>query len=498
MNCDEKINIIERDVCVVMRKILSVLLVCLLLFIPIKTQAVTDLSGSAAEDTSFEIVSEDNISVAASSVPFGYVDSIGPGGVSGWAWISSTPNTPIDVHTYVTNTSGVNRFYATTANIFRQDLYNLGYGNGYHAFSKNIDWRIYTPGTYTVTSYGIGGGNPVLNNTPTTYTVRPCDGYVDTLSSSKIEGWVWKPDEPNMPIDVHIYIYRPNGEQVEFFARTANIYREDLYTSNHGNGKHGFSINVNWSKYPEERLYLVFYAVDGSGYNDSFWTAHYDNRKPINLLGMVDEKGRKFHTAFATPMSTWCENIGCTDVNIHTGADNQDAIDIVKDSSYSVIFTHGSPTTLEMRLGNSEVDLTATEIGSLTDGYFDSTRCLLIMACEVGYGGANYDNVVNAFYNKGIDTVIGFKDETWFSFYNDSTSANYGNMVLTKGSPCWIRTFTQRLGEGKTVNEAIYDAFLEATKTPGSGFDDDGNPVPADYGLGSVYVAGNINQVVKH
>ena len=150
-----------------MKRFLSVLLALLLLALPVKTAAVTDLSANYT-DTSFEVVSDDNISLAASSTPVGHIDSLGTAGVSGWVWMSSSPNTSLDVHIYVTNSSGFQKIYVARANIYRQDLYNAGYGNGYHGFSCDIDWRIFLPGTYNVEVYAIGGGNPLINNPPDT------------------------------------------------------------------------------------------------------------------------------------------------------------------------------------------------------------------------------------------------------------------------------------------------------------------------------------------
>jgi hypothetical protein len=61
----------------------------------------------------------------------GYVDGTDCNQVWGWAWDQNKPNTPINVDIYA------NYIYVGTApaNQFRQDLFNAGKGNGYHAFA---------------------------------------------------------------------------------------------------------------------------------------------------------------------------------------------------------------------------------------------------------------------------------------------------------------------------------------------------------------------------
>lgn len=481
-----------------MKRFLSVLLALLLLALPVKTAAVTDLSANYP-DTSFEVVSDDNISLAASSTPVGHIDSLGTAGVSGWVWMSSSPNTSLDVHIYVTNSSGFQKIYVARANIYRQDLYNAGYGNGYHGFSCDIDWRIYPPGTYTVTVYAIGGGNPAIKNPPDTYTVRSCSGTLDGLSSYAISGWAWKPDEPNLPINVHLYIKRSNGEQVALIGVLANNYRADLYNAGYGNGNHGWGIDIDWSQYPEERLSLYLYTVDGSGHHDCFWTGTYNNcQTPINLAGVTDHNNIKFYTTFVDPMTTWCQNIGCSTTNIYNETNLVTTVDYIKQSYYCVLFTHGTQKTLEWKTNEGRSGLVDTDyIGNLSDGYFDKTKCVLLMACKAGQGGVGETNVVNAIYNKGADVVVGFQNSIWFSYYNTVGATNYKNMVLEHGAPAWCRKFTESLGAGKTISAAIYDAYVFSTATPGSGTDEEGNQIPADYGLGSVYVAGNASQTIK-
>src|SRR5690242_5844020 len=65
----------------------------------------------------------------------GFIDEVDCGQLSGWAWDSTQPNTPISVSIFSDNvllTSGL-------AGNWRADLQAAGIGNGYHA------WTILTP-----------------------------------------------------------------------------------------------------------------------------------------------------------------------------------------------------------------------------------------------------------------------------------------------------------------------------------------------------------------
>lgn len=59
------------------------------------------------------------------------------GTLYGWAWDQTQPNTPIDVDVY---RDGVFAG-STTANLYGQDLYDAGKGNGYHRFNYTPNWN---------------------------------------------------------------------------------------------------------------------------------------------------------------------------------------------------------------------------------------------------------------------------------------------------------------------------------------------------------------------
>lgn len=120
--------------------------------------------------------------------PSGWLDIVSSDSISGWAWRSDIPNSPIDVHIYITNIATNQQWgYPITANLFRQDLANAGYGNGYHGFNFGVNWANYPAGNYSVVAYGIGGNNPALSGCPITYS----NTQSDTFSNSINKGCSW-------------------------------------------------------------------------------------------------------------------------------------------------------------------------------------------------------------------------------------------------------------------------------------------------------------------
>ncbi|MBQ6718015.1 MAG: RICIN domain-containing protein [Clostridia bacterium] len=103
--------------------------------------------------------------------PTGWIDSVSDTAISGWAWRSDLPNSPVSVSFDITNNDTGDYYYlSTTANVFRADLVNAGYGNGYHGFRCEIDWLNFTAGNYTITAYvGHGGSTYNLSGNPKTY-----------------------------------------------------------------------------------------------------------------------------------------------------------------------------------------------------------------------------------------------------------------------------------------------------------------------------------------
>ena len=187
------------------------------------------------------------------------------GKIAGWAWLSSRPNDPIDVHIYIKNKNGetVNAIGGVHANQFRQDLKDAGYGNGNHGFGYSYDWSVHPAGPYTVEVYAISGKgtNPALGLSPKVYANGSfTTGKLESVTSSKITGWAWTSSKPNVALTVHIRIWKED-ESFDTKVTEANIQRSGI--AGYGNGKHGFSYDIDWSAYPNGTYNVVAYALDG-------------------------------------------------------------------------------------------------------------------------------------------------------------------------------------------------------------------------------------------
>ena len=425
-----------------------------------------------------------SFSASAESNTYGCFDGVSSTFASGWAWTSSTPNTPIPVHVNIYDSS--NNFVSrviTTADIYRQDLYDAGLGNGYHGFYCNIDWASIGVGNYNVRAYAINNiTDPLLTN-QFQFTVHQSTGAVDGITSSGLSGWIWNSTFPNTSIQAHIYIYKADGTQCYFTALQANNYREDLYNLGYGNGYHGFSCSIPWDSLPEEQLTVNVYSVDGTNTNPCIRSSIYDNRMPISLVGMTDDKGYGFHTWINYDTVQSANNIGCTAVNTYSGANNSGIASLIHNSSYFAISTHGSQYGIMCNYNNNFSDLDISYLDNYPSGYFNRTRCVLLNACNTGYGGTpTSDNFVNALYNKGVHTVVGFQSGiSYFSI--DGTTTVVGD----EGSELFARKFTYNLGQGCNVMGA-YGFSLWNVYNKNNSF----------CGLDSVYIAGDQYQIVKH
>lgn len=128
---------------------------------------ISTYTGDGNQVWEFENTGE-TVSIGAG----GFLDRVSSSSINGWAWRSDLPNSPINVHIYITNnTTGDVYLRGVIANVYRSDLENAGYGNGYHGFSYAIDWGNFPSGNYSITAYAIGSStNPLLNGSPMTYT----------------------------------------------------------------------------------------------------------------------------------------------------------------------------------------------------------------------------------------------------------------------------------------------------------------------------------------
>ena len=190
------------------------------------------------------------------------------GKIAGWAWLSSRPNDPIDVHIYIKNKNGetINAIGGVHANQFRQDLKDAGYGNGSHGFVRYYDWSAHPAGPYTVEVYAISGKgtNPALGLSPKVYANGSfTTGKLESVTTrGNIKGWAWTSSKPNESLTVHIRIWKPDGT-FNLIETKANVSRSGV--AGYGNGSHGFSCSTGLNAYTDQPgIYTaVAYALDG-------------------------------------------------------------------------------------------------------------------------------------------------------------------------------------------------------------------------------------------
>lgn len=475
----------------------------------------------------------DNTVYAAASTPGGFLDGVSASRIHGWAYQSGLPNTALQIHIYIINNStGEQHIRTATADLYRKDLEDAGYGDGHHAFSYDINWVDFKPATYTVRAYAIGVGsdaiNPQLSGSPKQFTVRNIDATLDTLNSNGISGWAWKPDAPNKSIGVHTYIHDLSGNLIKIYFTSANRYRSDLYKLGYGDGYHGFIQNIDWNSLPDGKLRVTIYGVDGSGYHPAFYDGYYNNyRMPITLLGMIDRNGID-HSSWImdSNIQGYCQNIGCSELHRYNYAAS--ATDpyyscsrFIRESSYCAIATHGYKEGIQWSMKNVYNDhrdcqdenctvcyglYTTSDLSELPSYYFSNTRCFVSTACETAKGGeSDSTNFVNVLHSKGVKTVVGFENETWYRYYYDTLQT-----VTTMGSPKWMIEFTRLLGEGNTVASAAsqaYEITLDANLAYAGYTRNDivNNNIPENVlteeiycGLNSYCIVGDKDQVVKH
>ena len=88
--------------------------------------------------------------------------------ISGWAWDSTQPNTPINVDIYSDNVLVM----TVPADQFRQDLLNAGVGNGAHGFSFTVPVSLKDGMAHSI-EVRFGGTNTLLVSTPRSITCSP-------------------------------------------------------------------------------------------------------------------------------------------------------------------------------------------------------------------------------------------------------------------------------------------------------------------------------------
>lgn len=179
----------------------------------------------------------------------------------------------------------------------------------------------------------------------------------------------------------------------------------------------------------------------------------------------------------------------------YDGFNAKGLIDIIKEASVCVISTHGSYRSLDFdapMFGVYNLDWyldTDYFLDNLYDGYFNGTKCVLLSACSTAYPSTdqygNPNSIADIIKRKGVQTVVGFKNDIALAFFNGVINPNYYDQLYNQ-------IFLHELGAGSTVNEAAETAFSYVVCP-------DYNPkTDPDYGFASFRIVGNGSLVVKN
>jgi YD repeat-containing protein len=164
-------------------------------------------------------------------MPQGYFDSASCTTVSGWAWDSAQPNTPI----IVTLFDGSQPVASILADQYRADLVAAGIGDGRHGFSMPLPDSLRDGATHTL-SVQVQGTGFTLGSSPK--TISSCtvayDGAISSADCDQITGWAWDSQRPTTPIDVDIYV-----DGVFRARESADTYDATL---NKGDNRHRFRL----------------------------------------------------------------------------------------------------------------------------------------------------------------------------------------------------------------------------------------------------------------
>ena len=104
---------------------------------------------------------------------------------------------------------------------------------------------------------------PVANNN----NAYAYEGYLDYADASIVSGWCWN-GKDDKPCTVKIIVTKAN-KAVKTITATANIYREDLKKAKKGNGKHAYSVKVNFDSLGDGTYVIKAYAPDNKQLTNS-------------------------------------------------------------------------------------------------------------------------------------------------------------------------------------------------------------------------------------
>ena len=115
----------------------------------------------------------------------------------------------------------------------------------------------------------------------------------------------------------------------------------------------------------------------------------------------------------------------------------QPILELIRRTKVSIIFTHGSPSSLRLSKLDDNVNLLSSMMIDLPEDYFEYCQLIVLLACETGASADSEDaNILTSFHWAGAGTVVGFntKIDTEFATCFEYTFMNY---LKTTGGKSW-------------------------------------------------------------
>lgn len=164
------------------------------------------------------------------------------------------------------------------------------------------------------------------------------------------------------------------------------------------------------------------------------WALHMQNDYTLMYIGY--KPGDTLMPPILNTVKTALTNANKTGYG-YTSLNKADLLAHLSSTSIFSCITHGLSTAI----ATTDDTLTVNNINALDNTAFDSLKFVYLGACLTGEGGSSANNLVNAFYNKGADTVLGFTIS-----------------VLVGETNSWTKSFMLSLASGSTISKAMTDA----------------------------------------
>ena len=112
-------------------------------------------------------------------------------------------------------------------------------------------------------------------------------GTAEGADQTSVYGWVWDSDDYNHIIPVEVSVYPAGSSQVlETGTVKADHYQEKLHESI-GDGYHGFSYPVDWSRFDETQLRITAFAVTDT---DRVFLGEFTYNKETNTCSAIRDR----------------------------------------------------------------------------------------------------------------------------------------------------------------------------------------------------------------